>query len=206
MDDPRLLAFLDGPLKLGDITLRPLSIQTILLSEFFGLTVVLSGGEVNGLTQAALDGQLSVFVWMQSADIVEVLQSARDDSWRKFLDVRFSEDNTLAAVLILELRRHRDTLAAARFRISGGSSESGIFHPSWYARNVHLMSYQRGWSEEFCLWHLPYTRALQYDHCVVRSLGWKTVHESEVGTSAPGAVQLAKLDAASNQEAVDEGW
>ena len=205
MDDPRTLAFFDGPLVLGDLTLRPLSLMTLVLSEHFDLTIVLSGGRADGLSKEELDAQLAVFVWMQTTPTDEVLQSARDGTWQAFRLASFSEDLSLAALLLLELRRHRETIEAARFRVMGGDTKSGgTFHPSWIARAVHLATMHRGWSERFVLWHLPYTRLLQYEHCALRGLGWRTAHPEAPGSAAQ---QLAALETAAAAAAPEpEDW
>lgn len=201
--DPRSLAFLDGPLTLGEgesrVVLRPLSYGSILLAEYFGLTVVLSGGHVEGLSKQDLDGQLAVYVWMQSAPIDEVLQAAREGAWEAFRRVTFSDDMSLAAVLIQQFRAARDSLDASRFRATGGTAESGIFHPSQAARMVRILTGGDFTREAEALWHIPFTRAMQYDHATVRSLGWRTLQGS-TGDATETAAKVKRLEAAANEQ------
>lgn len=207
LSDPRALAFLEGPLDLGEgMTLRPLSLGSILLAEHFDLSVVLSGGDASGLTKEELNAQLGVYLWMQSAPIPEVLQAAREGTWEKFKNTNLSDELTLQAVLVLELRRHRDALAASRYRTLGKGSDGGPFQPCWHARIVHLLTYQRGWSEAFVLWHLPYVRAMHYEHCMMRSLGWRTDKGLASGSGTPAAQQLEALEKAAQALPSEDTW
>jgi hypothetical protein len=77
-DDLLEEAFLEGPIQIQDLKLRPFSIGTLNLCRKLKLTLFTGDANASDLSDEDSLHQLTTFAWMQSAPIPEVLKHTRE--------------------------------------------------------------------------------------------------------------------------------
>lgn len=197
-------AFLEGPLNVGGFILRPFSLGSLLLAEKMGLSLVLNGGVIIGMTPEEVYRQAAFYAWMQGSFTDDVKQVVRMGVADKIKLPVLNEDSV--SVIILEIRRMYELVKMARVKVTGGKSinDTELFHPCYPARFVSLIAGDHGWSEDFIYWNLPYSRIFQYEHCILRKLKWRTV---KMDGQSSIVASLAAVEAASAKAATqDRDW
>ena len=128
--DPRTqqleAAFAEGPARIGELRLRPLSFGTINLCRQLSLTLFLD--EQADLPDEEKQRQLIAFAWIQSAPLSEVLEAVRNGRMQERVDeFAFSLSIDMLPALMAEVSRISRLAAAAAVEVmpKPGDREEG---------------------------------------------------------------------------------
>ncbi len=203
--DIRELAFLEGPLRIGPLLLRPLSLMSMFLAELLGLTVVLTGGDRPPSVEE-LRRQVYLYLFIQTAKPSVILQTVRESTWSAVPSAVQGEDDGLdiPAIILDDLRRQRTIIIATRFKVRGGGKFKS-YSPSWLALSVNAVALDRGWSEDWILWHLPFVRVPEYRHATALNRGLRT-RPADDSAAADSKAELAKVEQAAALVSAPAEW